>query len=87
MFPPAEGIISVLKVRISLGIGYIPNVCARRIGTFYNAVPSQQRKNQVETWAQKAYPALWAELNTEVGRWLDDDWDIEYFKIDRTIKA
>jgi hypothetical protein len=33
-----------------------------RIGTLYNAVPGQNRKDLVEKWAQDLYPSLWAEL-------------------------
>jgi len=33
-----------------------------RIGTFYNAAPGALNKDQVEAWASKAYPEIWAEL-------------------------
>lgn len=33
-----------------------------RIGTFYNAAPGAPNKDQVEAWALKAYPDIWAEL-------------------------
>ncbi len=33
-----------------------------RIGTFYNAAPGALNKDQVEAWASKAYPDIWAEL-------------------------
>jgi len=40
--------------------GLKPNV--HMIGTLYNAVPGQNRKDLVEKWAQDLYPSLWAEL-------------------------
>lgn len=33
-----------------------------RIGTLYNAIPGQNRKDLVEKWAKDLYPAAWAEL-------------------------
>jgi hypothetical protein len=38
----------------------------------------------VEAWAKQAYPELWKELLT-YGEEVDEDWEIRYFKIDRTI--
>lgn len=32
------------------------------IGTFYNASPGLHNKDQVEAWAEKAYPDVWKEL-------------------------
>ena len=54
------------------------------IGTFYNAIPWQYRKDEVEAWAKQAYPELWEELLTYEEE-IDDEWEIRYFKIDRTI--
>ena len=34
----------------------------RRIGLFYNAIPYQYWKDQVEEWARKTYPDLWEHL-------------------------
>jgi hypothetical protein len=33
-----------------------------RIGTLYNALPGQNRKDMIEKWAKELYPAIWAEL-------------------------
>jgi hypothetical protein len=33
-----------------------------RLGTFYNAVPGQNRKDLVEEWAKELYPDAWADL-------------------------
>jgi hypothetical protein len=33
-----------------------------RIGLFYNAIPYQYWKDQVEEWARKTYPELWEHL-------------------------
>ncbi|KAL2435395.1 Complex I intermediate-associated protein 84, mitochondrial [Exophiala dermatitidis] len=54
------------------------------IGTFYNAIPWQYRKDEVENWARKAYPDLWEELES-YGDEIDEEWEIRYFKIDRSI--
>jgi hypothetical protein len=35
-----------------------------RIGTLYNTVPGQNRKDLVEKWATDLYPVIWAELET-----------------------
>lgn len=34
----------------------------RRIGLFYNAIPYQYWKDEVEQWASQRYPELWAHL-------------------------
>lgn len=54
------------------------------IGTFYNAIPWQYRKNEVEKWAREAYPELWEELET-FGEEIDEEWEVRYFKLDRSI--
>ena len=33
-----------------------------RIGTLYNNIPGQNRKDLVEKWAKALYPTIWAEL-------------------------
>lgn len=33
-----------------------------RIGIFYNAIPYQYWKDQVEKWAKEKYPENWKEL-------------------------
>ncbi|OCT48508.1 pentatricopeptide repeat containing protein [Cladophialophora carrionii] len=63
-------------------IGESPD--ALTIGTFYNAIPWQYRKDEVEKWARKAYPELWADLET-YGDVIDEEWEIRYFKIDRSV--
>lgn len=63
-------------------IGELPD--AETIGTFYNAIPWQYRKDEVEKWAKKAYPELWEELQT-YGDEIDEEWEIRYFKLDRRI--
>jgi hypothetical protein len=60
------------------------NLLANSIGTFYNAIPWQYRKDEVEAWAKQAYPELWEELLT-YGEEIDEEWEIRYFKIDRTV--
>ena len=33
-----------------------------RIGSFYNALPGQNRKDIIEEWAKDHYPDIWTEL-------------------------
>jgi len=63
-------------------IGEAPD--AFTIGTFYNAIPWQFRKDAVEKWAKQAYPELWEEL-VGYGEEIDEEWEVRYFKIDRSI--
>lgn len=55
-----------------------------RLATFYNAIPWQYRKDEVESWAKQAYPELWDEV-LAFGEEIDEEWEIRYFKIDRSI--
>ncbi|RFU23638.1 hypothetical protein B7463_g12700, partial [Scytalidium lignicola] len=41
-------------------VGFGPDVMT--LGTLYNAIPGQNRKDQIEEWGKTTYPALWAEL-------------------------
>ncbi|RVX70452.1 hypothetical protein B0A52_05951 [Exophiala mesophila] len=52
------------------------------IGTFYNAIPWQYRKDEVAKWAKEAYPEEWAELESW-GDEIDEEWEIRYFKMNR----
>ena len=63
-------------------IGVAPD--AVTIGTFYNTIPWQYRKDEVEAWAKVAYPDLWEELLT-FGDEIDEEWEVRYFKINRSI--
>lgn len=56
------------------------------IGTFYNAIPWQYRKEEVERWAKSAYPELWEEL-LSYGEDIDEEWEIRIFRIPRDIDA
>jgi hypothetical protein len=58
----------------------------RSIGTLYNAIPWQYRKDEVEAWAKQVCPDLWDELQG-FGDDVDEEWEIRYFKIDRAIDA
>lgn len=54
-----------------------------RIGLFYNAIPYQYWKDEVEQWAKARYPVLWSQLEElnrteqEEGLVFDNLW-IEY---------
>ena len=54
------------------------------LGTAYNAIPFQFRKDAFEKWAKEYYPDLWEELES-MGDEVDEEWEIRYFRIDRTI--
>ncbi|RMD39444.1 hypothetical protein DV735_g5683, partial [Chaetothyriales sp. CBS 134920] len=57
---------------------------ARTLGILYNAIPWQYRKDAVERWARRAYPELWAELESW-GDVVDEEWEVRYFNVDRAI--
>jgi hypothetical protein len=54
------------------------------LGTFYNAIPYQWRKDEVQAWAEKRYPELWRDLET-CGDEVDEDWGIRYFNVERSV--
>lgn len=62
------------------------------ISTFYNMLwaispfPDPAQQQAVSEWAKENYPQLWEELQ-KGEKWTDETWDIEYFKIDRSIEA
>ena len=62
------------------------------IGTFYNALwrimpfPDPAQQATVAEWAKEAYPVQWEELQKK-GTYVDEDFDLEYFNIDRSIEA
>jgi hypothetical protein len=76
-----ENVVELIE-EMETDIGERPD--AFTIGTFYNAIPWQYRKDEVEKWAKQAYPELWAELES-YGDEIDEEWEIRYFKIDRGI--
>ncbi|KIW41166.1 uncharacterized protein PV06_06748 [Exophiala oligosperma] len=76
-----ENVVELIE-KMEEDIGEPPDVLT--IGTFYNAIPWQYRKDEVEKWARQAYPDLWEELES-YGDEIDEEWEIRYFKIDRTI--
>ena len=68
--------------RMEEDIGEAPDVLT--IGTFYNAIPWQWRKDEVEKWAKAVYPELWEEL-VSYGEVIDEEWEVRYFNIDRDV--
>lgn len=76
-----ENVVELIE-EMETDIGEPPD--AITIGTFYNAIPWQYRKDEVEKWARKAYPELWAELES-FGDVIDEEWEIRYFTFDRSI--
>ncbi|CAL3967730.1 hypothetical protein PZA11_003960 [Diplocarpon coronariae] len=51
-------------------LGLKPDVLT--IGTFYNSIPSQNRKDLVEEWAKALYPEVWKQLS-ELGQTTQDE--------------
>ncbi|OQV00184.1 Pentatricopeptide repeat-containing protein [Cladophialophora immunda] len=76
-----ENVVELIE-HMERDIGELPD--AVTIGTFYNAIPWQYRKDEVERWAKQAYPDLWAELES-YGDVIDEEWEIRYFKVDRSV--
>lgn len=76
-----ENVVELIE-EMEKDIGEPPD--AITIGTFYNAIPWQYRKDEVEKWARKAYPELWAELES-YGDVIDEEWEIRYFTFDRSV--
>lgn len=56
-----------------------------RLGTFYNAIPGQNRKDLVEEWAKDLYPEAWKELE-ELGRTEHEEGHL-LFNMAREFKA
>ena len=76
-----ENVVELIE-EMPADIGEHPD--ALTLGTFYNAIPWQYRKDEVEKWARQAYPELWAQLEA-LGDVIDEEWEIRYFKIDRGV--
>ena len=70
--------------RMEEDIGESPD--AMTVGTFYNAIPWQWRKDEVEKWAKAVYPELWEEL-VSYGEVIDEEWEVRYFKINRDVET
>jgi hypothetical protein len=56
-----------------------------RLGTFYNAMPGQNRRDIIEDWAREHYPQLWEQLEKVGQRTTDEDFRL--FNIVRDVKA
>lgn len=56
-----------------------------RLGTFYNAIPGQNRKDLVEEWAKDNYPDAWRELE-KLGRTEHEEGHM-LFNMKREFKA
>tara|TARA_R110002060_G_scaffold10356_3_gene15389 strand:- start:439 stop:606 length:168 start_codon:yes stop_codon:yes gene_type:complete len=55
------------------------------LGTFYNSIPSQHRKDLVEEWAKGLYPDVWKEL-CKLGQTTQKEGH-RLFNLKREIKA
>lgn len=77
-----ENVIELIE-RMEEDIGEAPD--AVTIGTFYNTIPWQYRKDEVEAWARKAYPQLWEDL-VAMGDEIDEEWEVRYFNVNRDIE-
>jgi len=56
-----------------------------RLGTFYNALPGQNRKDLVEEWARELYPDVWAELEKAGQKTMKEGHRL--FNVKREIRA
>ncbi|CZR60764.1 related to complex I intermediate-associated protein 84, mitochondrial precursor [Phialocephala subalpina] len=57
----------------------------KELGTFYNAIPGQNRKDLVEEWAKDNYPDAWKELE-KLGRYEHEEGHM-LFNMKREFKA
>lgn len=57
-----------------------------RLGTFYNAIFSDDDKPRVEKWASKTYPSAWNELVSVVGYRTGED-GTKIYKVERELHA
>lgn len=55
-FEEARDMLEVMEKDLSLQLDVLT------LGTFYNSIPSQHRKDLVEEWAKGLYPDVWKEL-------------------------
>lgn len=55
------------------------------LGTFYNATPGDERKDEIEEWAKERFPKVWAKLE-KVGQWTTKEGR-RLFKIVRDVKV
>ena len=55
------------------------------IGTLYNSLPNEERKEEVEAWARDRYPDTWKYLEEHVERHTTEDGDT-IFKIPRDVR-
>jgi hypothetical protein len=55
------------------------------LGTFYNAAPGQNRKDDIEEWAKNLYPDIWKKLEKVGQKTAPEGYRL--FKIVREVKA
>lgn len=68
-----------------LGIQLVVCSWIHRLGTLFNAIPGEVKKQKVDEWASAHYVAAWKDLN-KLGRRKDRYGD-ECFDIDRKVRA
>jgi len=56
-----------------------------RLGTLYNALHGQDRKDIIEQWGKDTYPSVWEELE-KLGRY-EDEHHYRQFNIERKFEA
>ena len=56
-----------------------------RLGTLFNAIPGEAKKQKVEEWAKAHYARAWSDLE-KLGR-TKNRYGREPFNIDRSVKA
>ncbi|KAI9743111.1 MAG: hypothetical protein M1818_003406 [Claussenomyces sp. TS43310] len=68
---------------VEADLGFGPDLIT--LGTFYNASPGQNRKDDVEAWAKERYPTVWTDLE-KVGQRTTDEGE-RLFQIVREVRA
>ncbi|KAG4422284.1 hypothetical protein IFR04_004550 [Cadophora malorum] len=78
-FEEARDMLEVMEKDLSLKLDVLT------LGTFYNSIPSQHRKDLVEEWAKGLYPDVWKEL-CKLGQTTQKEGH-RLFNLKREIKA
>ncbi|KAG4441670.1 hypothetical protein IFR05_002877 [Cadophora sp. M221] len=78
-FEEARDMLEVMEKELSLKLDVLT------LGTFYNSLPGQNRKDLVEEWAKGLYPDIWKEL-CKLGQTTQKEGH-RLFNIKREIKA
>ncbi len=59
---------------------WLKNTDDERLGTMYNVLPSQKRRDALEEYAKEKFPEAWAELRKH-GRYKTSRGSMRYFQM------